>query len=183
MEYLIPLVIVLILVGGFVTFMVLNATRRSSSAADGRGEEPPGIGQDETPLGDTSEHAGQQTESGRTVAGQDADEAGGTGEPVHSGYEGTSAAGRDPGRETAHVRRPGEGEGGEHLEFDDVEPEAGAREREARSAGAHAAGRSGAQEPEEGEEERSERARSDDRSDEGRDPDRPASERLADRGF
>src|SRR5215211_7788866 len=100
MEYLIPLVIVLLLVAGFVTFLVMNATRRGQSAS--RREEPqdapPGIGQDST-----------------TVGGQDADEAGGTGGPVHSGYEGTSAAGRDSGRDSAHVRRSGEGEGTERL--------------------------------------------------------------------
>src|SRR3712207_6082835 len=102
MEYVIPLVLVLILVGGFVTFLVLNATRRGQSAT--RGQEPdkapPGVGQDETPLGDTAEHAGEQTDEGRTVAGQDAGEAGGTGQPVHSGYEGTSAAGHDTGCES-----------------------------------------------------------------------------------
>jgi hypothetical protein len=36
---------------------------------------------DETPLGDTSEHAGEQTEEGTTVGGQDADVHGGTGAP------------------------------------------------------------------------------------------------------
>ena len=36
---------------------------------------------DETPLGDTDEHAGEQTEDGRTVGGQDADVHGGTGAP------------------------------------------------------------------------------------------------------
>src|SRR3954454_20219608 len=124
MEYLIPLVIVLLLVAGFITFLVMNATRRGQSAS--RREEPqsapPGIGQDSTPFGDTSEHAGNQTESGQTVGRQDADEAGGTGGPVHSGYEGTSAAGRDSGRESAHVRGAGEAEGPARLEFPDVEP-------------------------------------------------------------
>src|SRR3954454_14919626 len=124
MEYLIPLVIVLLLVAGFITFLVMNATRRGQSA-DGREEPqtaPPGIGEDSTPFGDTSEHAGDQTESGQTVGRQDADEAGGTGGALPSGCEGTSAAGHDSGRESAHVRRSGEAEGTERLEFPDVEP-------------------------------------------------------------
>jgi hypothetical protein len=188
MEYLIPLVIVLLLVAGFVTFLVMNATRRGQSAS--RREEPqsapPGIGQDSTPFGDTSEHAGEQTESGRTVGRQDADEAGGTGGPVHSGYEGTSAAGRDSGGDSAHVRRSGEGEGTERLEFPDVEPPEAdraptdvARAGDDESAGERRGERPGAQ-----------AAASDDdgpaeqeRGGAEQQPDRPASERLADRGF
>ena len=56
MEYVLPVVLVILLVGGFVTFLVLNATEKGGPAA-GRGEGVPGIGADETPLGDTSEHA------------------------------------------------------------------------------------------------------------------------------
>jgi hypothetical protein len=171
MEYLIPLVLVLVLVGGFVTFMVLNATRRgqkSDASRDASGA--PGIGPDDTPLGDTSEHAGEQTSEGRTVGGQDADEKGGTGRPVQSGYTGTTATGQDDPRESAHVRRSGEGEGTERLAFDDVEPPAAKDRGDApgeREAGAEAAGeREGAE------------------KDAGRDEEqRPESERLADRGF
>ena len=47
----------LLLIAGFVTFMVLNATKKSGPAADTREEGAPGIGADETPLGDTTEHA------------------------------------------------------------------------------------------------------------------------------
>ena len=36
---------------------------------------------DETPVGDTSQHAGEQTEEGTTVGGQDAAAHGGTGAP------------------------------------------------------------------------------------------------------
>jgi hypothetical protein len=172
MEYLIPLVLVLLLVGGFVAFMVLNATRRGQkSDASREASGTPGIGpDDETPLGDTSEHAGEQTSEGRTVGGQDADEKGGTGRPVQSGYTGTSAAGRDDSSESAHVRRSGEGEGTERVAFEDVEPPAARDRREAaaeREAGAQAAGER-------------ERAGSDEARDE---ESRPESERLADRGF
>jgi len=128
MEYVIPIVIVVLLVAGFVTFMVLNATKKSGPAADGRDEGAPGMGGDETPLGDTDEHAGEQTPAGTTVGPQDADEAGGTGRPAQSGAAGTTGAGEsetDPDA-AAHRARPGEGEGGRELEF---EPERPASER------------------------------------------------------
>jgi hypothetical protein len=104
MEYVIPAVIVALLVAGFVTFLVLNATRKSGSVA-GRQDEAPGIGQDETPLGDTAEHAGEQTERGTTA-----------GDPEQGRFERA-----DPVR-AAHVGRPGEGEGRERLEFEDEHP-------------------------------------------------------------
>ncbi|HWT25606.1 MAG TPA: hypothetical protein VN213_19025 [Solirubrobacteraceae bacterium] len=180
MEYLIPLVLVLVLVGGFVAFLVLNATRRGQSAtrADEPDQAPPGVGRDDTPLGDTAEHAGRQTDEGRTVAGQDADEAGGTGQPVHSGYEGTSAAGHDTGRESAHVRRSGEGEGTEHVDFPDVEPPR-AREQASERPGA----RSAAEGEGDGEPAGDERRAGEEPQGEDADRVRPASERLADRGF
>ena len=56
MEYVIPVVLVILLVGGFVIFLVLNATKKTGPVADAD-EGVPGIGSDETPLGDTSEHA------------------------------------------------------------------------------------------------------------------------------
>jgi hypothetical protein len=83
MEYLIPAVILLLLVGGFITFMVMNATKRSDHAtAKDSGDAAPGIGSDESPLGDTQQHAGQQDARGHTTGGQDADDAGGAGEPA-----------------------------------------------------------------------------------------------------
>jgi len=105
MEYVIPIVVVVLLVAGFVTFMVLNATKKSGPVADGEGEGAPGIGPDETPLGDTAEHAGRQSSEGTTVAGQD------------GGEHGTDADG-------AHHARPGEGEGETRFE-----PERPASER------------------------------------------------------
>src|SRR4051794_3620316 len=134
MTYVIPLIVVLVLVAGFVTFLVLNATRRGRSASSGGEQGPPGIGQDETPLGDTAEHAGTQADSGRTVGRADAGEAGGTGEPVHSGYEGTSAAGAGPGAAGggAPRRPPGGGGGAGALRLPRGRPAGGA----ARGAGA-----------------------------------------------
>jgi hypothetical protein len=105
MEYVIPAVLVLLLVGGFVTFLVLNATKKSGPVAERDDEGAPGMGQDPTPLGDTTEHAGRQTEGGTTR--EDPEE----GERRRT----------DPDA-AAHVSRPGEGEGEERLEFDGERP-------------------------------------------------------------
>jgi hypothetical protein len=65
MGYVIAGIIVLLLVAGFITFLVMNSMRKGSSAA--RDDGPAGIGPDPTPLGDTTEHAGQQSERGTTA--------------------------------------------------------------------------------------------------------------------
>jgi hypothetical protein len=109
MEYVIPAVLVLILVAGFVTFLVINATNKSGPVAERDDEGAPGMGGDETPLGDTTQHAGEQTEHGTTA--QDP--------------EGGTARADDPDA-AAHRARPGEGEGAEELDF---EPERPASER------------------------------------------------------
>jgi hypothetical protein len=90
MEYVIPVVLVVLLVGGFVAFLVLNATRKSGPVADAD-EGAPGIGRDETPLGDTTEHAGEQTERGTTA-----------GDPESGGRR------RFDRDRAAHAGRPGE---------------------------------------------------------------------------
>jgi hypothetical protein len=106
MEYVIPAVLVLLLIAGFVTFLVLNATKKSGPVADRPDEGPPGIGPDEeTPLGDTTEHAGRQTEEGATAR-----------DPERGRFERA-----DPDA-PARVGRPGEGEGRERLEFEDERP-------------------------------------------------------------
>jgi hypothetical protein len=104
MEYVIPVVILVLIVAGFVTFMVLNATKKSGPVADRRDEGAPGIGPDDTPLGDTTQHAGTQTTEGTTVGGQDG-----------------SGQARDPA-DAAHLARPGEGEGAERLRFEPERP-------------------------------------------------------------
>jgi hypothetical protein len=86
MGYVIAAVLVLLIVGGFVFFLVTNATKKSnvSDAGDpGADQNPMSIvgSDDETPAGDTSQHAGEQTEEGTTVGGQDAAAHGGTGAP------------------------------------------------------------------------------------------------------
>ena len=105
MMYLIPALLVLLIVGGFVTFMALNAAKKSGPAADGKGEGPPGIGGDDAPLGDTSEHAGSEAEDGTTVGD----------------VEGGAPRMVDPDS-AAHVGRPGDGEGRVALEFEGKQP-------------------------------------------------------------
>src|SRR5688500_8195368 len=111
MGYVIAAVLVLLIVGGFVLFLVTNATKKSNVSDAG----DPGADQnsmsivgsdDETPAGDTSQHAGEQSEQGTTVGGQDAGAHGGTGAPP--------TPPGDVGKDSPEVARPvvgGEAEG------------------------------------------------------------------------
>jgi|SRR5215213_8068296 hypothetical protein len=65
MGYVIAGILVLLIVAGFITFLVMNSMRKSGPAARGDAGAP-GIGEDATPLGDTTEHAGRQTSRGTT---------------------------------------------------------------------------------------------------------------------
>jgi hypothetical protein len=103
MAYVIAGVLVVLLIGGLVMFLVLNATRKGGSATDSDASAP-GIGSDETPLGDTAEHADERGDGDATTAA------------------GTSPADTEG---SAHIARPGEGEGAERLEFDDEQPRPG----------------------------------------------------------
>jgi hypothetical protein len=101
MDYVIAAIVVLLLVAGFVTFLVLNAAERGGRAGPedpGAEGSPAGIASpDPSPLGDTAEHSGDQQE-GRTVE-----------DPEHPGGErGSEAKPRvgDPGPEA----RPPESE-------------------------------------------------------------------------
>jgi hypothetical protein len=85
MGYVIAVLLVLLIVGAGVTFMVLRATRsqRSRAVADNEyGKGTPGsdaaiVAPDRnTPLGDTDQHAGEQTREGTTVGRPDAERAG-----------------------------------------------------------------------------------------------------------
>ena len=74
MSYLVIGILLLLIVGGFVTFLVLTATKRSNPA--GTDDKPaPGIGADDsTPLGDTPEHADNDAgrhSHGAAEAGED----------------------------------------------------------------------------------------------------------------
>jgi hypothetical protein len=86
MGYVIAAIVLLLIVAAGVTFLMLNATRRQGRAAAsdseyGRGtpgSEAAIVAPDEnTPLGDTDQHAGEQTREDETVGGQDAERSGG----------------------------------------------------------------------------------------------------------
>jgi hypothetical protein len=66
MGYVVAGIVVLLLVAGFITFLVLSSMRKGSARSDHEG--PAGIGPDRTPLGDTTEHAGEQTGRGTTAS-------------------------------------------------------------------------------------------------------------------
>jgi hypothetical protein len=102
MGYVIAALLVLLIVGAGVTVLVLNATRRQgqASATDNEyGEGTPGsdmaivAADDNTPLGDTDQHAGEQTRRGDT-ARQPETEGGREGEPPPKRVEGEAEGAR-----------------------------------------------------------------------------------------
>jgi hypothetical protein len=97
MSYLAVGILFLLIAAGFVTYLVLAATRKSNPASAGD-TGAPGIGTDHTPLGDTADHAGRQTSDGETVAGQDAAASGGTGRPVEGTASTSASQDQDPPR-------------------------------------------------------------------------------------
>ncbi len=79
MSYVLVGILLVLIAAGFITFLTMQATKRSSPAREEDG--PPGIGtDDETPFGDTSEHAGDH-EGGETVGADDHSRAGSSGAP------------------------------------------------------------------------------------------------------
>ena len=90
MEYLIPIIVVLVLVSAAVTFVVLNATRKSkpSEAQDSEDSDPKTMAaSDPSPLGDTTEHAGDQSQEGHTVRGPEGEGEQGVSEDADDGDE------------------------------------------------------------------------------------------------
>ena len=107
MEYLIPIVLVLLLVSGFVTFMVLNATKQSkpSEAENSEDSDPKTMAaSDPSPLGDTTEHAGEQSHRGETVEAPEGE--GGGGGDGGDGGGGAPEGGADRGEEKREQPRP-----------------------------------------------------------------------------
>jgi hypothetical protein len=95
MGYVIAGILVLLLVAGFITFMVLTAAKRSGRAGPGDpGDEgtPPGIAApDESPLGDTTQHSGATEQEGRSE-GAEGEQRPRVGDP------GPEAVASEPGR-------------------------------------------------------------------------------------
>jgi hypothetical protein len=100
MGYVIAGILVLLIVAGFVTFLVMNTMRKDRDAStddptarQGERAGTPGIGEDPTPLGDTTEHAGEQSAGGVTESDPEAAERG-----VDPAGEAEPAAGEGPER-------------------------------------------------------------------------------------
>jgi hypothetical protein len=92
MGYVIAAILVLLIVAAGVTFFVLRSTRTGQEASIA--EPDPN-----TPLGDTDQHAGEQTSAGETVAGHEEGGAPGTRgsrPPAGGGGEGGEAEGGTP---------------------------------------------------------------------------------------
>ena len=92
MGYVIAAVLVLLIVAAGVTFFVLRSTKTGQEASIA--EPDPN-----TPLGDTDQHAGEQTPEGETVAGHEEGGAPGTSgsrPPVGGGGVGGEAEGGRP---------------------------------------------------------------------------------------
>lgn len=86
MGYVIAGIFVLLVVAGFITFVVMNSMRKGGPAAGGDAGSP-GIGGDPSPLGDTTEHAGEQTSRGTTAE-----------DPERNAGEDEAGQGLDPSR-------------------------------------------------------------------------------------
>ena len=83
MSYVLVGILFLLIAGAFITFLVMQATKRSHHAtATDSGDPAPGIGADPSPLGDTLQHAGRQPGDGTTSGGQDADASGASATPA-----------------------------------------------------------------------------------------------------
>jgi hypothetical protein len=97
MGYVIAAIVVLLLLAGFVTFFVLNATRRGGGAGPSEPAEegrPAGIAApDESPLGDTTEHSEATGHEGRSE-GAEGEQRPRVGDP------GPEAVAAEPGRGT-----------------------------------------------------------------------------------
>jgi hypothetical protein len=113
MTYLIPLIVVLLLVSGVVTFVVLNATKQSKpSEAENSGDSDATTmaASDASPLGDTTEHAGEQSDEGDTVEGPEGEgegQGGGSASGIDGGAgEGSRADTRPESERLANADRP-----------------------------------------------------------------------------
>src|SRR5688500_2181244 len=105
MGYLLAGVVLVIILAIGITLLTVNAKRhgregKRTAADSDYGRGVPGaelaiLAEDrDAPLGDTTEHAGEQRE-GTTVADQDADRSGGTGTAADGSSTGTAGIGDD----------------------------------------------------------------------------------------
>jgi hypothetical protein len=99
MAYVAIGILFLLVLGAGIIFFVMAQTKDSAAetGADDSADKQstPFSGPDQTPVGDTSQHAGQQDEEGQTVTPNDAERVGGTGGQT----SGPRSAGHAPSQE------------------------------------------------------------------------------------
>src|SRR3954454_3664052 len=97
MGYVVAAILVMLLLGGFITFLVMQATRRSSPATEASG---PGIGaDDDTAFGDTEQHDDEHPDSRgapEPVGRADVPEGRFKRDPIGGEAEGEPATAADP---------------------------------------------------------------------------------------
>jgi hypothetical protein len=98
MAYVAIGILFLLVLGAGITMLVMANTKESAPATgdDEDAAATPFSGPDETPVGDTAQHAGQQNEAGETYTANDAEVQGGTGGQT----SGPRSAGHAPARES-----------------------------------------------------------------------------------
>ena len=98
MAYVAIGIVFLLVLGAGITLFVMAQTKESSPAtaqdASGDRQAAPFSGPDHTPVGDTAQHAGEQSEAGETVTSNDASAYGGSGGQT----SGPRSAGHAPAR-------------------------------------------------------------------------------------
>ena len=127
MEYVAIGILFLLVLGGGITMLVMAQTK-ASAPETGEDDETSGAapfsGSDQTPVGDTAQHAGQQDDQGQTVTANDASQSGGTGGQTsgpRSGGRASQLPNEDP--EGGRFKRDpvgGEGEGEPTAPLGDV---------------------------------------------------------------
>jgi hypothetical protein len=128
MAYVAIGILFLLVLGAGITFFVMAQTKESSPSA---GEDDsadkmaaPFSGPDQTPVGDTAQHAGQQDDQGQTVTPNDAEQHGGTGDQTSGPHSAGHAPAQEPEEpEGGRFKRDpigGEGEGEPTLDVGEV---------------------------------------------------------------
>ncbi len=109
----IGILFLLVLGAGITLFVMANTKESAETTGEDRDEAAtPFSGPDQTPVGDTAQHAGQQDEQGQTVTPNDATERGGTGQQT-SGPRSGGRASQGPNEEPEGGRFKRDPVGGE----------------------------------------------------------------------
>ncbi len=127
MAYVAIGILFLLVLGAGITFLVMAQTKESSPAAAEDGADTqaaPFSGPDQTPVGDTAQHAGELSGAGETVTENDASDRGGSGDqtsgPHSAGHAPSQVAEEPSGGRFKRDPIGGEGEGTTAIEAPDA---------------------------------------------------------------